>query len=246
MSKYKNIAFASVLAISAVNTAHALNFDSPVGAFNTSLSTLLANDYIWRGQSQTNGATALQGSLNISHESGAYLGVWASNVDDDTFTGNKGGANAEINYYVGYAGQLTETLGYDLSWISYDYPGASTWNYEEWKLSLSAHGFTLTTKYAYDSDIALYVLGSYKYQLPYGVMLGASYGFSNYKTAIDGANGDEKYKDWSLSLTKNIASVDFSVTYSDTDMDNAECYNQTGHQSRCDGTLTMAISKTFD
>jgi len=41
---------------------------------------LLANDYTWRGQSQTNGATALQGSLSIGHESGAYLGVWASNV----------------------------------------------------------------------------------------------------------------------------------------------------------------------
>jgi hypothetical protein len=47
----------------------------------------LTTDYVWRGISQTQKAPAIQGGFDLAHDSGLYIGVWASNVnfvDDDT------------------------------------------------------------------------------------------------------------------------------------------------------------------
>src|SRR5690554_625819 len=57
------------------------SFDTAIGTIETSMNVTLATDYIWRGQSQTDGAGAIQGGLDIAHESGLYIGTWASNVD---------------------------------------------------------------------------------------------------------------------------------------------------------------------
>jgi uncharacterized protein (TIGR02001 family) len=36
---------------------------------------------MWRGQTQTNNQPAIQGGLDVAHESGFYAGTWVSNVD---------------------------------------------------------------------------------------------------------------------------------------------------------------------
>ena len=41
----------------------------------------LTTDYVFRGISQTDEKPAIQGGLDYAHSSGAYAGVWASNVD---------------------------------------------------------------------------------------------------------------------------------------------------------------------
>jgi uncharacterized protein (TIGR02001 family) len=41
------------------------------------------SNYIWRGVTQTGDQAAIQGGLDYGHESGFYLGTWASNVDFD-------------------------------------------------------------------------------------------------------------------------------------------------------------------
>ena len=61
-----------------------------------SMSTALAEDpwavsanigavsnYIWRGVTQTSDGPAIQGGIDVGHESGFYVGTWASNVDWD-------------------------------------------------------------------------------------------------------------------------------------------------------------------
>jgi hypothetical protein len=39
------------------------------------------SNYMWRGVTQTQDGAAVQGGLDFSHESGFYIGTWASNVD---------------------------------------------------------------------------------------------------------------------------------------------------------------------
>jgi hypothetical protein len=39
------------------------------------------SNYMWRGVTQTQDGAAVQGGLDFSHESGFYMGTWASNVD---------------------------------------------------------------------------------------------------------------------------------------------------------------------
>ena len=55
------------------------------------------NDYIFRGQTQTQGSGFAFGSINLDLENGAYAGVWVGEVD---FAG--GNADAEIDMYAGW------------------------------------------------------------------------------------------------------------------------------------------------
>ena len=73
-----------------------------------------ASDYFFRGVSQTGGSAAVQGGLDYGHESGFYLGTWLSNVNF---------ADAEVDWYGGYAGELGNGLGYDIGALYYYYPG---------------------------------------------------------------------------------------------------------------------------
>ena len=78
----------------------------------------LSSEYMWRGMTQTDGQAAISGGFDISGESGAYFGVWGSNVEygDD--------ATMELDYYLGYAGETEGGLSYDIGYLLYDFPGA--------------------------------------------------------------------------------------------------------------------------
>ena len=105
----------------------------------------LSSEYMWRGMTQTDGQPAVSGGFDIYGESGAYFGVWGSNVEygDD--------AKMELDYYLGYAGELDNGLNYDIGYLLYDFPGAD-YDAEEIYLGLgySYFGFTY---YAGQDDI---------------------------------------------------------------------------------------------
>jgi hypothetical protein len=53
------------------------------GPWDFSANIGVVSNYIWRGASQTGDEAAIQGGLDVSHESGFYAGTWASNIDWD-------------------------------------------------------------------------------------------------------------------------------------------------------------------
>lgn len=73
------------------------------------------SDYVFRGQSQTQGEGSVFGSVDWSHDSGIYAGAWTSEVDFD-------GADRETDMYIGYAMDLG-SLGIDVSYVDYSYGG---------------------------------------------------------------------------------------------------------------------------
>lgn len=246
MLKKLTLAISAASAFGLSGFAAAESFDSPAGKFDVSMTATLASDYIWRGQSQTAGNGAIQGSLDIAHESGLYAGVWASNVDDFAFPGNNGGANIEVDYYVGFAGSITEDISYDLAWATYVYPEASVFNTDEILASVSAYGFTVGAKYAYDPQSKLYTYLAYEHELPYGIGLGLTYGQSDYKDPLNaGVDNGEKYDDWSVGLSKTLVGLDVSLTYTDTDIKSSTCTVWYGKDDYCDTNVTLAVSKSF-
>lgn len=78
-----------------------------------------ATDYVFRNISQTNNRPAIQGSVEVSHETGFYVGAFASNV---AFPGTN--ARQEVD---GIAGFRYTVSGFtaDFSGIYYGYPGYS-------------------------------------------------------------------------------------------------------------------------
>ncbi len=84
-----------------------------------SASVKFASDYIFNGYTQTDGLPALQGSFDWSHSTGAFAGVWASNVAS-------GLGGIEIDYYAGYNMKLTDKLGVSLTALYYHYPNGDS------------------------------------------------------------------------------------------------------------------------
>ena len=75
-----------------------------------------ATDYRFRGISQVDRSQAIQGGFDIELDSGLYFGTWASNV------GNWSGGTIEVDYYGGYAMDLSESTSADVGVIYYGYP----------------------------------------------------------------------------------------------------------------------------
>ncbi|UAW97286.1 TorF family putative porin [Halopseudomonas nanhaiensis] len=229
---------AAASSIGFASLAHAEAFDTAVGEVDVSMTATLATDYIWRGQSQTDGAGAVQGSLDIAHESGLYIGAWASNVDGEDF----GGSSVEFDYYTGFGSSITDDISYDLQWATYTYPGNSSIDVQEVIGSLGLYGFTVGAKYAYDPSSQLYTFIDYGFDLPYGLGLGLHYGVSDTKDPLDGVGGDEKYSDWAVSIGKTVLGLDLALMYSDTDLGDDCAYSDS---DSCDSALTFSASKSF-
>ncbi len=122
---------------------------APPSAITVSGSVAIASDYRFRGVSQSDRQMAVQGGLTIAHESGFYVGTWASNLAG---WGTFGGANMELDLIGGYKTKLGDgaTLDAGLTW--YMYPGgANKTDFAEpyVKLSGTTGPVTLTAAAAY-------------------------------------------------------------------------------------------------
>ena len=93
------------------------------GPITISGGIALVSDYRFRGVSLSDKDFAIQPTITISHESGLYVGAWASNI------ANNPGDDIELDIYAGFAGG--ETVTYDIGATYYVYPGASALNYVE-------------------------------------------------------------------------------------------------------------------
>jgi uncharacterized protein (TIGR02001 family) len=85
----------------------------------------LFSQYIFRGLTQTNRKPALQGGFDYSHESGVYIGTWASNISWLNDGGQyKDGGSLEMDIYGGYKGTFGKSdFTYDAGLLYYWYPG---------------------------------------------------------------------------------------------------------------------------
>ena len=121
---------------------------APTGPVTVSGSVAMLSDYRLRGVSQSDRDPAIQGALTIAHDSGFYVGTFASNLAG---WGTFGGANLELDAICGFkhaVGAVTIDAG--LTW--YMYPGgADKTDYAEAfaKLSGTAGPATLLAGVAY-------------------------------------------------------------------------------------------------
>ena len=95
-------------------------------ALELSANVALASDYRFRGISLSNRNPAIQGGVDLSHESGFFVGTWASSIADTA------GAHVEVDLYGGYAG-AAGPVQYTATVLYYAYPGGKGVDY--WELS---------------------------------------------------------------------------------------------------------------
>lgn len=160
----------------------------------------VANDYRFRGLSQTFRQPTVQGGIDYSHASGIYLGTWMSNVSGLSYPN---GAGLEMDLYGGYKASIGD-VGLDVGYLKYYYPGA--------ECSVA----TCPAKPGFDNQ-EVYIAASYKWvTLKYSHAISDYFGLNNTqvpfwggKPGVVGANatlapnGDSKGSNY-IDLTANV------------------------------------------
>ena len=177
-----------------------------LSAAEVEYNVALANDYIWRGMSQTGGEAALSGGLDVtSSENGAYVGVWGSGVDFESET------NKEVDYYFGYADESARGVNFDVGYISYNYPQESILDFEEIYVGLTYKWVGVTISKGLE-------------ETPDNTEWSVALGDSGFGVTYGDYDGVGKYTLVTFDFPKKISGISFGIGLSDFDSadDNAD------------------------
>jgi uncharacterized protein (TIGR02001 family) len=160
-------AAASALLLGSVATVNQALAQDP-WSFSANIGAV--SNYVWRGVTQTGDQAAVQGGIDVAHDSGFYAGTWISNIDWGTPD-----PNYELDLYTGFGGAITDDLSYDLGAIYYAYPDGRDSDFAELTLSGTYKWFTLGAAYTVygENDGGLfddgdwYFFGGAEVDLPY-------------------------------------------------------------------------------
>jgi len=200
----------------------------------------LTTDYYFRGFTQNEHDPAIQGGFDYEHDSGFYAGVWASNVDENTF----GGASIEIDTYLGYGSEFSNGIGWGIGYLRYNYPSTNNKSdTDEFHATLSydfgpaAVGGTWYTSSDYFNLKGADVLElTVDVPLPAEFALAAAFRTTNFDTSPAKGGGDD-YNDWSLGVSKEYGGIGFDLTYVDTSGVKGGC------NTLCEDRLIFTVSK---
>ncbi len=96
----------------------------PPKAVTVTGNVALVSDYRFRGLSQSAGDPAIQGSINLNHSSGFYVGFWASSTEFSNLgvIPDKTYGSQELDLYGGWTGAVAPGLTADAGLLYYAYP----------------------------------------------------------------------------------------------------------------------------
>ncbi|HLA29473.1 MAG TPA: TorF family putative porin [Pseudomonas sp.] len=224
----------------------------PNDQFALLITPKLVSDYRSSGISQTLGDPAAQLDLMLSHASGAYLGIWATNVEygHDWENDDDYGIRHEIDYYAGYYWQISDVISLDAMYNKYSTPGESQFNGSEAILTLDVYGLYLGGKYSLDTENdKLNSFIGYHTQLPWELGLDVRFENVDYKDDMffnrDYSQAREDYNSLDIRLTRDLVGVTWGLSYIDSDLSDAECASFAGYDDLCGATLVASASKTF-
>ena len=218
------------------------------GAWSTSANVALTNDYKFRGISQSDESAALQGGFDLSHESGFYVGAWASSVDFDT-NGPCCDGSLELDYYLGYGSDIGDTgFSYDVGVMAYTYPGDSgqDGDYNEIYGSIAWQDLTVGLVYSDDyyaeTDEFTYLHAEYSFALPNEFALDLHVGYNLLEEDGGFLSSDEDaYTDYSVSISRDYMGLNFAVAYVGTDLDDDDVFGTDWGDGAFIGTLSASF-----
>ena len=212
------------LAQDATDTADAAQDEAPAAdadaageeeSSNLTWNLAVTSDYVFRGISQTDLDPALQGGLDYSFgDTGLYVGAWASNVD---FADSEG-PDIELDYYIGWNHDLSETLNLDLSLVRYSYMGEQeaygNIDYNE-VIGALAYDEMLTFTVAYANDYSNSGYSSLYYNLAGSWDLGNDFAVNAGVGRTNFSDDVGSYTDWNLGVSRQFGPVNAALNYYD-------------------------------
>ena len=231
-------------------------------AYTISANVGLFSQYIFRGISYTQENPAVQGGFDLAHESGAYLGVWGTNVSDLALSN----ATGEIDVYGGFAKTIDDWT-FDVGFLQFIFPGgkydpsgeslntlelnaAVTWKFIQLKYSYAVTDYFGFSKKAFgaDSDGSDYIELNANYEFMPSWVVNAHVGHQKVKNY-----DDYDFTDWKVGVTKNFeGGWQAAVAYDDTNADKnfyTICDTAGGVSTRCkdtgDSKWLIYVKRTF-
>lgn len=210
----------------AASPAFAQDESAAPSAITVSGSVALVSDYRFRGVSLSGGDPAIQGSVTVTHDSGFYVGTWASSIDD---AGTDFYGDVEVDLFGGWSGDVSEGIGLDVGLLYYAYPsnakGADAEFFEPYATvsgDLGPVQAKLGINYSWDQkslagDDSLYVHTELNSGIPTTpVTLSAHLGYTDGVLAppLLAGTGDDTGFDWSLGASATLqGSLTLGVSY---------------------------------
>jgi uncharacterized protein (TIGR02001 family) len=211
--------------------------EEATGPIDVEATVTMVSDYRFRGVSLSDKDLALQAGINVSHESGAYVGFWGSTIAENT------GSDLELDFLAGFSGG--EAITYDIGAVYYVYPGASSLNYIETvgKLGTTVGPAELGVQVAYapkqsnlgDAD-NLYLATTASVGIPSTPFtLSGSFGYED--GAFAGDRGNKL--DWSAGISASFDALTLGASYVDA---NRRSVFVTGDAKK---TVVLSVGLTF-
>ncbi|PBJ10546.1 MULTISPECIES: TorF family putative porin [unclassified Pseudomonas] len=222
------------------SAAHAQIFQRELGAFDLKLGTTPTRSMA-QGLVKPSAVGSFHAGLDLSHDSGFYVGQWSPSM------GISPGKDLEIDSYAGFKQPFDQTLGYEVGLIRYSYPEVTTPDSQELFGGLTLLGSRFGIAFSNDPDKQNNTLfADLSGNQPFGVGISLKYTTHQFNTpvAVDGGYVGS-FTDWSLKLSRPFMGIDLDLIYSDSSLSGSGCSAYAGHNSRCDGLVTLKAEHAF-
>ena len=227
LTSVRSLMAATLLAGSAFVATPALAQDGAEVAgsgLTVSGNAAIVTDYRFRGVSLSGGDFAIQGGVDVAHDSGFYVGTWGSSIDAGEAFGEM-----ELDVYGGWSGEVSPGVTVDVGLLYYMYPsgdtGADTDYFEPYAsigTTLGPVGATVGVAYAWEQDSLgggdnLYLYSDFELGVPTTPLtLTAHLGYTDGVLAPPFLAGtaDDSGLDWSVGASATLlGSLSLGVSY---------------------------------
>lgn len=219
-------------------------------------SVTLVTDYRFRGVSLSAGDPAIQGGITVTHDSGVYVGTWASSI-----AGGAAYGDMELDLIAGWSGDVSDGVTFDIGMVYFVYPtndGAfdpvDYWEpYATVSTTLGPVEASLGINYAWKQDSLggndnLYLHGELGVGIPNTpVSLSAHLGYTSGALAPDytaGLSTDKTAWDWSIGASMTVLDkLEIGVSYIGVEAPQAKALGV--DDGFTDGTIVGTLGVSF-
>ncbi|WP_448682146.1 TorF family putative porin [Pseudomonas nicosulfuronedens] len=194
-----------------------------------------------QGLVQPGQANSAQGGLDITHDSGWYVGSWTSNLEQEK--------PLEIDSYAGYKHPLGDgKLGYEVGTLRYSRPEQPDYDSQALYGGLSVFGSRLGAAYSAQagrSTATLFTDLGVQHDLGFDV----TFKYSAYSLAspvsLSSGGTVSEFGDWSLNFSRPWKGIDLNFSYSGSSLTGGDCSAYSGHNTYCDSAFMFKASRPF-
>ena len=222
------------------SVAQAQVFQRELGDFDLKLATTHSRSMA-QGLVKPSTSGSFHGGLDLSHDSGFYVGQWSPSM------GLSPSSNLEVDSYMGFKQPFDHSLGYEVGMIHYSYPKVDTLDSQELFGGLTLLGSRFGAAFSNDPDKQNSTLfADLSGNQPFGIGISLKYTTHQLNTPVsvdDGYVGS--FTDWSVKLSRPFMGIDLDLIYSDSSLSGSDCSAYSGHNTECDGLVTLKAAHSF-